>query len=79
MIDPRVARPYMQPEYHDYAWVVEQIRADVPISRLRQDLIYELFRRGVLEADSGNTLRLSSVGEIVAEKLIKGERAPELD
>jgi hypothetical protein len=69
----------MQPQYGDYCWMVEQITAGVPMVRLRQDLVYELFRRGILELDPDNRLRLSALGGCVAARIAASEHAPELD
>jgi hypothetical protein len=69
----------MPSTYVDFCWIIEQIRADVPIFRLRQDLVYELFRRGILEVDCDNRLQLSAIGHLVFAKIASGEHAPELE
>ena len=69
----------MQPQYKDYAWVVvQQIHAGIPIARLRQDVIYELFRRGILDVDGDNRLYLSPKGQAAVDRINKGELATEL-
>jgi hypothetical protein len=76
---PLIWHSRMQPQYGDYCWMVEQIAAGVPMVRLRQDLVYELFRLGILEVDPENRLRLSDLGRSVCKAIEAGEHAPELD
>ena len=58
---------------------MEAIGAGVPLHTIRQDYVYELFRRELLEMNASDTLLLSEKGKVALEKLRAGERASELE
>lgn len=65
--------------YTTLSQTIESIGAGVPLYTMRQDYVYELFRRGLLEMNASDTLLLSESGRATLEKLRAGERATELE
>ena len=65
--------------YETLSQTIEAIGAGVPLHTIRQDYVYELFRRGLLEMNANDTLLLGEKGRAALEKLRAGERATELE
>ena len=57
----------MQPTSDDYARILIRISQGEPINAMRQDYVYELFRRGLLKVDSENRLHISEAGKAACD------------
>jgi hypothetical protein len=57
------------PRSIDEARVLLRIHDGAAINTLRQDVVYELFRRGLLVVDADNRLHISESGKAACKRL----------